>query len=487
MRWQSIFSIIGFMLVLCGFMMTLPAVLDWFYNNTFSAKSFLASAALTVSFGSILLLATEQKQTPLKTKEMFLTTTLVWIFFTFFCSLPYLFSLTHISFVKAFFESVSGLTTTGATIFQDLECLSKGILFWRSLTHWMGGLGILVVAILILPTLRIGGMQLFNIEVSGETNRDAPSTFQNVSGILIYFFFLTVLSTVCLYLAGMNMFDAVNHAMSVVATGGFSTHNESIAYFNSPLIEWVIILFMFWGGFPLMMGIYLFHNHFDRIRKNEQIKLYCFLLVVCISVFSFLRWMIVSFDNGELSNIIRTTTFAITSILTSTGFTLDNYQLWGSWAIAAFLFLMLPGGCTGSTTGGIKLFRISIMMKIIHAKLKSTARPHGVFIPRYGSSPVAEDVVFGVLTFIGLYLVCLVAGTIALSFCDLDIVTCFSGVISALSNIGPALGNEIGPDKTFAYLPSNALGILAFLMLLGRLEFVAILILFFPFFWKKNI
>ena len=168
-----------------------------------------------------------------------------------------------------------------------------------------------------------------------------------------------------------------------------------------------------------MMGIYLFHNHLDRIRKNEQIKLYCFLLIACIGVFVFLRWMMVSFNNAELSNILRSTTFAITSILTSTGFTLDNYQLWGSWAIAAFLFLMLPGGCTGSTTGGIKLFRISIMMKIIHAKLKSTARPHGVFIPRYGSSPVAEDVVFGVLTFIGLYLVCLVVGTIALSFCDL--------------------------------------------------------------------
>jgi len=487
MRWQSIFSIIGFMLVLCGFTMTLPAALDWFYNNKFSARSFLTSAALTVSFGSILLLMTEQKQAPLKTKEMFITTTFVWVFFSLFCSLPYLFSLSHISFVKAFFESVSGLTTTGATIFQNLEVLPKGILFWRSLTHWMGGLGILVVAILILPTLRIGGMQLFNIEVSGETNRDAPSTFQNVSGILIYFFFLTVLASVCLRLAGMSMFDAINHAMSVVATGGFSTHNESIAYFNSPLIEWLIILFMFLGGFPLMVGIYLFHNHYEGIRNNEQIKLYIFLLVACISVFSFLRWMSVSFDNGELSTILRTTSFAITAILTTTGFTLDNYQLWGSWAVASFVFLMLPGGCTGSTTGGIKLFRISIMMKIIHAKLKSTARPHGVFIPRYGSSPVAEDVVFGVLTFVGLYLVSLIVGTVVLSFCDLDFVTCFSGAISALSNIGPALGNDIGPDKTFAFLPSSALGILSFLMLLGRLEFVAILILFFPFFWKKNI
>lgn len=487
MKWHSIFSIIGFMIVLCGFMMIFPALLDWLDGNLFSASVFLVTAALTVAAGSILLLVTEQQQAPLKTKEMFVTTTLIWFFYTFFCSLPYFFALSDVGFVKAFFESVSGLTTTGATIFQNLDALPRGILFWRSLTHWMGGLGILVVAILILPTLRIGGMQLFNIEVSGETNRDAPTIFQNVSSILIYFFFLTLFATFCLYLAGMDTFDAINHAMSVVATGGFSTHNESIAYFNSPLIEWVIVLFMFWGGFPLMMGIYLFHNHLDLIRKNDQIRLYCFLILASICLLSFLRWMSVSFNNAELSSILRTTIFAVTAIVTSTGFTLDNYQLWGSWAVVIFMFLMLPGGCTGSTTGGIKLFRISVMMKIIHTKLKSTARPHGVFIPRYGEAPVSEDVVFGVLTFISLYLVCLVLGTVALSFCDLDFITCFSGAISALSNIGPALGSEIGPDKTFAFLPSSALFILSFLMLLGRLEFVAILILFFPFFWKKNI
>lgn len=487
MRWNSIFSIIGFMIVLCGFMMIFPATLDLLDGNLFFAGIFLITAALTVAFGSILLLVTEQQQSPLKTKEMFVTTTLIWVFYTFFCALPYFFALSDIGFVRAFFESVSGLTTTGATIFQDLDVLPRGILFWRSLTHWMGGLGILVVAILILPALRIGGMQLFNIEVSGETNRDSPTIFQSVSSILIYFFFLTVFATVCLYLAGMNMFDAINHAMSVVATGGFSTHNESIAYFNSSLIEWIIILFMFWGGFPLMMGIYLFRNHFDLIRKNDQIKLYCYLILGVVFLLSFLRWMSVSFDNAQLSSILRTTVFAVTAVVTSTGFTLDNYQLWGSWAVVIFMFLMLPGGCTGSTTGGIKQFRVSVMMKIIHSKLKTTARPHGVFIPRYGDNPISEDVVFGVLTFISLYLVCLLFGTLALSFCDLDFVTCFSGAISALSNIGPALGNEIGPDKTFAFLPSSALFILSFLMILGRLEFVAILILFFPFFWKKNI
>lgn len=487
MKWQSIFSIIGFMVVLCGFMMLFPAGLDYSLGHIKSAKIFAVTAALTVAAGSVLLLSTEKQEGVLKTKEMFVTTTLIWLFYIFFCALPYFFSFYDLGFARSIFESVSGLTTTGATIFRNLDSLSEGVLLWRSLTHWMGGLGILVVAILILPTLRTGGMQLFNIEVSGESNRDAPTMFQNVLSILVYFCLFTILATVCLKLAGMTLFDAVNHAMSVVATGGFSTHDASIAYFNSPLIEWVLSLFMFWGGLPLMFSIYLFFGSIDSIRKNDQIKLYFFSFIGFVFFMGALRWAAVSFNNDSLENILRTTVFSVASILTSTGFTLDNYQLWGSWAMAFFMVLMLPGGCTGSTCGGIKMFRLSVLFKIIHSKLKSTARPHGVFVPRYGNKSIEEDVVFGVLTYIGLYFLCLFIGTLVLSLFQLDFVSSFSGALSALSNIGPALGDYIGPDKTFGALPSGALYVLSFLMLLGRLEFVAILILILPFFWKKNI
>ena len=487
MKWQSIFSIIGFMVVLCGFMMLFPAGLDYSLGHIKSAKIFAVTAALTVAAGSVLLLSTEKQEGVLKTKEMFVTTTLIWLFYIFFCALPYFFSFYDLGFARSIFESVSGLTTTGATIFRNLDSLSEGVLLWRSLTHWMGGLGILVVAILILPTLRTGGMQLFNIEVSGESNRDAPTMFQNVLSILVYFCLFTILATVCLKLAGMTLFDAVNHAMSVVATGGFSTHDASIAYFNSPLIEWVLSLFMFWGGLPLMFSIYLFFGSIDSIRKNDQIKLYFFSFIGFVFFMGALRWAAVSFNNDSLENILRTTVFSVASILTSTGFTLDNYQLWGSWAMAFFMVLMLPGGCTGSTCGGIKMFRLSVLFKIIHSKLKSTARPHGVFVPRYGNKSIEEDVVFGVLTYIGLYFLCLFIGTLVLSLFQLDFVSSFSGALSALSNIGPALGEYIGPDKTFGALPSGALYVLSFLMLLGRLEFVAILILILPFFWKKNI
>ena len=487
MKWQPIFSIIGFMIVLCGFMMLLPACMDYMHDNMKSAKIFAVTGALTVAAGSVFLLSTEQRQAPLKTKEMFVTTTLIWLFYVFFCSLPYFFSFYDLGFARSIFESVSGLTTTGATIFDNLDSLPKGVLLWRSLTHWMGGLGILVVAILILPVLRTGGMQLFNIEVSGDNNRDAPTIFQNVSGILIYFFLFTVFAAVCLKLAGMSLFDAVNHAMSVVSTGGFSTHDESIAYFNSPLIQWVLSLFMLWGGLPLMFTIYLLHGSFDVIKKNEQIKLFCIVFLGCVFLMGALRWALVSFNNDSLETILRTTVFSVASVLTTTGFTLDNYQLWGSWAMAFFMVLMLPGGCTGSTTGGIKMFRLSVLFKIIHAKLKSTARPHGVFVPRYADKAIEEDVVFGVLTYIGLYFISLFVGTLVLSLCHLDFVSAFSGALSALSNIGPALGEFVGPDKTFAFLPPASLYVLSFLMLLGRLEFVAVLILVLPFFWKKNI
>ncbi len=487
MRFKLIISIVSYIMTLGGLMMFFPAIIDWIHENTQSAAIFALSGALTVGVGLIGWLLADTKHAPLKIKEMFFTTTLIWLAFTLICATPLYFSGMNISFIDAFFESVSGLTTTGATIFSNLETLPQGILLWRSMMQWMGGIGILVLAIMILPTLQIGGMQLFNIETSGESNRDMPTIAQNMSGILIYFVIITVLCGMCLWLAGMSPFDAFNHALTTAATGGFSTHDSSIAYFNSAAIEWILIFFMFIGGLPLMIGILICRKHFASIRDNEQIKLFCILCISIILPIVFVRWYHAAFDNDELEWILRTTAFDVISIVTSTGFIADNYETWGKYATGLFLFIMLTGGCTGSTTGGIKMFRYSILFKTISTKLKKSVQPHGVFIARYGHKPITDDVMSGVLVFLGLYALSACAGTIILSLNNLDFVTSFSGSISALSNVGPALGDIIGPDQTFAALPTMAKIVLAIMMIIGRLEFVAVYILLTPFFWKRNI
>lgn len=487
MRFKLIFSIVSYIVMLGGFMMVFPAAADWLAGDMQSASIFGLLAALTCAIGLIGWLLADARQVPLKTKEMFLTTCFIWFSFSLICSLPLYFSPLNISFVDAFFEASSGLTTTGATIFTNLESLPKGVLLWRSMTQWMGGLGILVVAILVLPALQIGGMQLFNIETSGESNRDMPTIAQNVSGILLYFVIITGLCGICLWLAGMSPFDALNHALTTSATGGFSTHDLSVGYFNSPAIEWILTLFMFIGGLPLMLGILLFRRHFDTIRENEQIKLY---FMFCLGIVLFLagvRWYDVAFDNNQLSEILRTTAFDVISIMTSTGFIIDNYELWGSYATVIFMLIMLTGGCTGSTTGGIKMFRYSVLFKTIYTQLKKTVQPHGVFISRYGNKPITDNVINGVIVFLGLYVLSAAAGAILLSLCGLDFITSVSGAISSLSNIGPALGSVIGPDQTFAGLSDTAKTISSFLMIIGRLEFVAVYILWIPFFWKKNV
>ena len=478
---------LSFLVMLSGFMMIFPAIADWINNDLKSASIFALCAGLCLAFGLIGWLITDTPHSPLKVKEMFFATGVIWLIFTLLCAFPLYFSPVNISFTDAFFEATSGLTTTGATIFSDLEQLPVGVLLWRSVMQWMGGLGILVVAILILPSLQIGGMQLFNIETSGESNRDMPTTAQNVLGILTYFIIITIACGLCLWIAGMTPFDAINHALTTAATGGFSTHNESIGYFRSSTIEWILIFFMFIGGLPLMMGILLVRRHFDTIRNDEQIKLYFWSVIGVILFLIAVRWHDVHFDNGQLSAILRTTTFDVVSIMSSTGFVTDNYETWGLYASVVFLLMMLTGACTGSTSGGIKMFRYSILFKAIHTKLKRSVQPHGIFIPRYGNKPISEEVISGVLVFFGLYAISAGIGSIILSLCNLDALTAISGAISALSNIGPALGDIIGPDKTFSNFPTVGKYVFAFMMIIGRLEFVAVYILFVPFFWKRNV
>lgn len=486
MRFGVIFSIVSFTSLICGISMFIPAALDFYIGNKQSAYRFCLSGGITVLISVLGLLVTDMRQASLKTKEMFLTTSLIWIFFGLFSALPFYLSPYQIPLTDALFESVSGLTTTGSSVLSGLDYFPRGLLLWRSMIQCLGGIGIVILAITVLPVLHIGGMQFFNTESSAQSERDLPTVAQSLRAILYYFLFLSAVCAVCLWLAGMNAFDALNHAMTTISTGGFSTHDASIAYFNSPTIEWIITFFMTIAGLPLLLGPIVIMRQWSQITQNIQIKTFFVFLFWTIFLLSFIRWHQTEFAPETLSHIIRSSAFAVVSVVTTTGFVSDNYQLWGSFAVSFFLFLLATGSCTGSTSGGIKMFRLSVIFKTVGIRLRTLIQPYGVFIPRYGARAISDDVLISVLVFIGLFLFTATVCTLILSAAGLDLITSLSAALSSIANVGPGLGDVIGPDKTFAMLPDSAKWTLIIAMMMGRLEFISIIVLFFPFLWKKN-
>ena len=475
MRLGRIFSINALMLLGCGVLMLIPAAADLMTQNVLF-NPFMLASLFTMLTGLFIYLLTPNETIPLRPKEMFLTTTLMWVLYALFSSLPFYLPPHDMTLVDAFFESMSGLTGTGATILNNLESETAGILLWRSLTQWLGGIGIIVVALVVLPKLQIGGMQLFATESGALSERINPTMRQSIRDILIYFVFLSVLCALCLWLAGMSPFDAINHAMTTLSTGGFSTHDAGIMYFQKPSILWTLIVFMIMGGLPLVLGPHLFHRRWDMIRNNVQIL--TFFKALCLAVLLLIPIVGVN----KIQHII----FQAVSILTTTGFVASPYGAWGAFATTLFLFLLGCGACTGSTSGGIKMFRFAIIGRILSAKMKSLIKPYAVFIPRYGNRTIDADIASGVLFFLSLFFLTFILATLALSFLGLDYITALSGALSCVSNVGPALGNVIGPDRTYADLPDAAKWILSCVMLAGRLEFTSIVVLFLPFLWRKN-
>ena len=486
MRFNLIFSIVSFMTILCGVSMAIPALVDYFYNQQSEGDRLILASSLTVLCGLLGYTLFDTEHEPLRAKEMFLTTTLVWLSFSFFSALPFYFSTYNFSFTDAFFESMSGLTTTGATIITGLDTFDKGLLVWRSLLQWLGGLGIIVVILTVLPTLHIGGLQFFTTESADKSDRSAPKIAQMMRAIIFFFLILSITCAVCLWMAGMTPFDAINHAMTTIATGGFSTKDASIGFYHSPSIEWIITGFMAVSGLPLIIGFLIWKRKWQQIKNNEQIATYFWISFFSIALISLYRWYHLG-SITDFSEILRSTMFAMISVITTSGFVTENYMQWGNFSIVFFLILLMTGACTGSTSGGIKMFRYSILFKTTKARMKSMAQPYGVFIPRYGDKPITDDILIGIMVFIGLYFIFTAISTLALSLTGLDLVTSLSGSLSALSNIGPALGHIIGPDKTFSTLPDSAKWIMSLAMLLGRLEFITVLVVFTPYVWKKNI
>jgi len=478
---KTVFFSIGLLLIILGAFMIIPFFIQFIYNE--NSNAFLLSAGLTAFIGALLVLANLEDDRKLNLQQAFLLTTLSWVSIAIFASLPFIFSDLNLSFVDSFFESMSGITTTGSTIITNLDDAPKSILIWRAILQWLGGIGIIVMAITILPLLNIGGMQLFRMEGSDTTEKILPKTQEVTLIISTIYFFLTLLCMTAYWLAGMNMFDSVAHSMTTIATGGFSTYSSSIGYFQNPKIEIISIFFIISGSIPFIAYLKFIKGDKKILFKDSQIKALFYLLSISI-LLMFLYLMLNNSGYDFLDNL-RISTFNVVSVLSGTGYVTADFGSWGKFPLIFFLFLMFIGGCAGSTTCGIKIFRFQILGSFIINQMKKMLYPHGVFSLKYNNEKISNTFVYSIITFIFLYFFIFFILAALLSINGLDFVTAISGSASAISNVGPGLGDVIGPNGNFSNLPNFSKLSLSLGMLLGRLELFAVLILFFPAFWKN--
>jgi trk system potassium uptake protein len=472
---------IGILLIALSAAMLLPAAVDALRNDP-DWRAFIWSAGITGAIGGALVLGYRQPHTSLmSTREGFLLIVLSWTALCGFATLPFMLSEASLSFTDAFFESMSGLTTTGGTVIAGLGKLPAGVLLWRAILQWVGGIGLIVMAVAILPMLRVGGMQLFRMESSEKSEKIRPRVAQ-VSGLLISIYVtLTALCAVALVIAGMGPFDAVCHAMSTIATGGFSTRDASIGYYDNDAIEWIVIVFMLIGGTTFVLLARAAQGNFSALWNDTQVRWYItyifvFIVMLCL-------WQILVNDR-PIAEAIQSTAFNVVSLATTTGFVSEDYQQWGSLVMGAMMALLFIGGCTGSTTGGIKVFRFCVLGSVAHRQILHLIHPHRTMPPTYNGKPISDEVVRSVLSFFAFYIGGYALLSVALTALGLDFVTSLSGAAQALANVGPGLGPIIGPAGNFAPLPDAAKWLLSFAMLLGRLELLTVIVLFSATFWR---
>ena len=477
-NYKTVFFAVGVLLIILGASMLIPFFIQFIYDEKNS--SFLASASVTAFIGILLVLTNLEENRKLNLQQAFLLTTLSWLSIAFFGSIPFLLSNLNLSFVDSFFESMSGITTTGSTIITYLDNAPKSILIWRAILQWLGGIGIIVMAITILPLLNVGGMQLFRRESSDTTEKILPRTREVTSIISIIYLILTFSCGIAYWTAGMNIFDSIAHSMTTIATGGFSTYSDSIGYFQNPKIEVVSIIFIILGSIPFIAYLKFVKGNKKIFFKDAQIKGLIYILIIS----ALLMFLYLILNNKEYSYLenLRISVFNVVSILSGTGYVTSDFSVWGKFPLIFFLFLMFIGGCAGSTTCGIKIFRFQILGHFILNQIKKLVYPHGVFSMKYNNEKISNAFIYSIITFIFIYFFILAA---LLSLNGLDFITSLSGSASAISNVGPGLGEVIGPNGNYSDLPSFSKLILSFGMLLGRLELFAVLVLFFPSFWKN--
>lgn len=495
LNYKIIFHLMGLLLLCNGGFMLLAALMSGIYDDGVTLEITLA-ALVTLLMGIMAMFYTRGHKKQVNRKEGYIIVTMGWIIMSVSGVMPYLFTSAIPDTTNAFFETISGYTTTGASILEDIESLPEGILFWRSLTHWIGGMGIIVLAIAILPLLGIGGMQLFAAEAPGPSTSDKlhPRITDTAKRLWFIYFGYTVAETLLLKLAGMSFFDAINHSLATLSTGGFSTKNASLAYWNDkPLIQYIVILFMFLAGSNFVMSYFAFKGKVQKVLKDEEFKVYSIFiglvgLLAAVVIYVSGNTEAAAFGHAEFGlaeSAFRHAFFQVVAVVTTTGFVTSDFTAWTPFLTVVFFGLMFSGGSAGSTAGGIKFMRHIMIIKNGLLEFKRTLHPNAMIPVRYNNKSVTEHIVYNIIGFFVLYMLLFILGALVLGLLGLDFVSAIGGAASSLGNIGPAFGT-LNPVSNFNSLPALGKWWCGFLMLAGRLELFTVLILLTPYFWKKT-
>ncbi|PTU74817.1 TrkH family potassium uptake protein [Pseudomonas mangrovi] len=476
---RTIGFIIGIFLITMAVSMAVPGLTSLALDHAEDLSAFMWAGLITFLIGLALVIPGRPRDSQLRPRDMYMLTTLSWLAVCFAGALP-MYMLQHISFTDAFFESMSGITTTGSTVLSGLDDASPGLLIWRSLLQWLGGIGFIAMAVAILPLLRVGGMRLFQTESSDWGEKVMPRSHVVAKYILGIYVSITLLGALAYRLAGMDWFDAINHAMTSISTAGYSTSDASLANFSNAT-HWVAVVMMILGSLPFTLYVASARGNRRALLRDQQVR--GFLLMLSATCLLFSLWLWANSDYAWL-DALRLVTVNVVSVVTTTGYAVGDYTLWGGFAVMAFFYLTFVGGCSGSTSGGLKMFRFQVAYSLLRGGLKQLVHPRAVIFQKYNGHPLDEEIVRSILTFSFFFTITIGAIALGLALLGMDPITALTGAATAVCNVGPGLGPVIGPAGNFASLPDAAKWLLSIGMLLGRLEIITVLVLITPGFWR---
>lgn len=481
MLYIPVLYVIGLFLIVLSAFMCIPLVTNLIFGTPAHQMAFTLSAMITGAVGLFIWRFCRPDLFRLRSREIFLLTNLSWVVLCVFGALPFILER-EISFTDAFFETMSGITTTGSTVLTGLDSMNPGLLIWRSVLQWLGGIGFIVMAVAILPFLKVGGMRLFQSESSDWSDKVMPRSGVIAKRIVQVYLGLTWCCALAYYLGGMSAFEAINHAMTTLSTGGFSTSDASMGHFESPAIHWSGTVFMLLGSMPFVLLVRFLAGNAEPLYQDAQVRALVKLMLVVWSGLTL--WLVMNSEYGVFE-ALTLVAFNTTSVISTTGYALTDYSLWGGFAATAFFFLSFIGGCSGSTTGGVKIFRFQLGLSLLNVQLKLLSHPRACFSMKYNGQPINSDIIRSFVGFTFFFLMLVGIITLLLSLMGLDFITSLTGAVTAIANVGPGLGELIGPAGNFAALPDMAKWVLAIGMLMGRLEVITVLVLFTSAFWRR--